>query len=77
MELTINGAGDAVDRIRAENQAILPSDMEVVRTTKSASIRIKDPPIDRFENFVKQLEAVRAGLAAAVRLLALAPRIQS
>ncbi len=76
VDLEIQGAGEAVDQIRAQNQAVLPPDMEVVRTTKSASIRVKVPRVDRFGDFTPQREAVEAGLAAAVRLLALSSKIK-
>lgn len=77
VDLTVEGTAQAVDDLRARNRAILSSDMEVVRTTQSASFRLTVPKIDRFGDFAKQRAAVRAGLAAVVRLLALAPRIQA
>jgi hypothetical protein len=77
VDLTIPGAGDAVDQIRAQNQAALVSDMEVVRTSKSASIRLTVPPLDRFGDFERQRAKVREGLGAAARLLALVPKITS
>jgi len=75
VDLQIDYAGDFVDEIRAANRAILVDGIDVINTGKSASIQIQVPAVNWRSEFASQKETVRAGLAAAVRLLVISPKI--
>ena len=76
VDLEIEGAGKLVDVLRAKTLSVLPSDMKIVRTGKSASVRIEVRRVDRFGDFLNQVEAVRLGLRAVVRLLSVSQMIE-
>jgi hypothetical protein len=77
VDLEIASAGDMTEEIAARNREVLDGRLEVVRTGKSASIRAIVPNVDRFGELSLQVEAVRAGLSAACRLLDLSVRVVS
>lgn len=77
VDLEIDGAGDAVERILAENRNLLGDELKVMRTGKSASIRLEVPNVDRFAEVFSQVEATRMGLAAASRLLRLSAELET
>lgn len=77
VDLEIGSAGGIVEQIAARNGEVLKGELEVVRTGKSASVRLRVPKVDRFGDLSSQLAAVRAGLSAASRLLALSSRIEA
>ncbi len=63
--------------MRAERYgSLLDADMTVEQTGKTAVVRIEVPPVDRLGSFDAQVEAVRAGLQAAKRLLDRSPDIK-
>jgi hypothetical protein len=75
VDLEIASAGERSQEIAALNGEILEAGMEVVRTGKSTSVRVLVPKVDRLGDLSGQAEAVRAGLAAACRLLELSARV--
>jgi hypothetical protein len=77
VDLEIGSAGAIVEQIAARNAEVVKGELEVVRTGKSASVRLRVPKVDRFGDLSSQLSAVRAGLSAASRLLALSSRIEA
>jgi hypothetical protein len=77
VDLEIASAGDFAEEIAARNQEILQGGLEVVRTGKSASIRAIVPKVNRFGDLSSQMEAVRASLSAASRLLGLSARVET
>jgi hypothetical protein len=72
VDLQIDSAGERVESLEVDYKASLDQDMEIVRTGKSASIRISVPPIDLFKEFEQQIDSASAGLDAATRLLSVA-----
>jgi hypothetical protein len=75
VDLEIASACDLAEEIAARNRGLLGGALEVVRTGKSASIRVIVPTVDRFGELSSQAEAVRAGLSAACRLLDLSAQV--
>jgi hypothetical protein len=75
VDLQIASAGERTEEIAASNKKLLDRSLEVVRTGKSASVRAIVPKVDRFGDLKLQMEAVRAGLSAACRLLELSARV--
>ena len=75
VDLEIRSAGEIAGEIAARNRETLRGAFEVVRTGKSASVRAAVPKVDRSGTVADQLEAIRAGLSAAARLLDLSARI--
>ena len=55
----------------------LQEDMEVVPTSKSCSVRVKVPQVDRFKDFESQKEEAYQGMKAAYRLAYLASSINT
>ncbi len=72
VDLEIDGAAGVVEEIVALNRNVLGDQIAVMRTNKSASIRIEVTILDRFAGMPSQLVAARAGLSAASRLLTFA-----
>lgn len=77
VDLQIASAGDSVEEIAVRNQEVLQGAFEVVRAGKSAAVRATVPKVDRFGDLPSQLEAVRAGLSAASRLLSVSARVNA
>jgi len=75
VDLEIPAKGERVEEIRERNVSVLDPDMIVEQTGKSASIRVAVPSIDRLGAFDAQIQAVRAGLRAAQRLLAVSSKL--
>jgi hypothetical protein len=75
VDLELPSKGERVQDIREKNVSVLDPDMIVEQTGKSASIRVSVPSIDRLGTFDNQIEAVRAGLRAAQRLLEVSPKL--
>jgi hypothetical protein len=75
MDLQIDGAADQRDEIEEQLTALLGTDIQVVATGKSASVRIMVPSLDPFSNFRSQLEDVQQCLKAAYWLLLLSRAI--
>ena len=76
VDLQIASAGDAVEEITSRYRTLLTDGLDVVRAGQSASFRLQVPVVDRFAEFSSQVEAVRAGLSAASRLLKLSAHIE-
>lgn len=72
VDLEIKGYGDRVEELRAANASLLSDGMDVLQTSKSASICVFVPTVDRFGGFDAQRADVEEALAAALRLLKLA-----
>ncbi len=72
VDLSITAAADRVAQFTSVFHH-LGKDLEVVATGKSASVRLPVPPLDRFRSFDDQIDAARAGMRAAYRLLFLSP----
>ncbi|MBM3997134.1 MAG: hypothetical protein FJ303_23735 [Planctomycetes bacterium] len=77
VDLQIASAGDNAEEIAVRNQDVLQGAFEVVRAGKSAAVRATVPKVDRFGDLPSQLEAVRAGLSAASRLLTVSARVNA
>jgi hypothetical protein len=75
VDLQINGMGDRIDELSLKISDLLPSDVEIVKTGKSAALRISVPTIDRFESFENQSEAIIIGFEAIVKLFVLAKTV--
>jgi len=73
VDLQRDGAGERVEALQASNVHLLGRDLDVVKTGKSASVRAVVPSIDRFGDPTAHIDAIRAGLRAAFRLLCLSP----
>ena len=69
VDLTILGASQQVEFIAAENHNLLSEDLTVLRTGKSAAVRIKVSEVDRFAGIEQQRSKAREGLRAASKLL--------
>ena len=76
VDLEIPSRGKQVEEIRARNTALLDADMIVEQTGKAAVVRLVVPQIDRLGSFDAQVEAVRAGLRAAKRLIGISSKIE-
>lgn len=72
VDLQISGAAGAVDELA---RRMTRENVEVVATGKSAVVRIRVPPIDRFVPADAQLDQVRDGLEAASTLFNLSKRV--
>jgi hypothetical protein len=72
VDLQIAGAADRIDEIKRKVKGF---NVEVVRAQKSAAIRLKVDPIDRFSPFEKQKKKTEEGLNAAIRLLKIGNKI--
>ena len=66
IDLQITGGAEKIEDIQA---LLVNIDAEVVKTGKSASVRMFIEPIDRFQSFEEQKEQVLKGLHSAVKLL--------
>jgi hypothetical protein len=77
VDLQIDGAAREIENLKLKNQAILSHDVWLVPTTKSASFRIKVESIDHHGDAEAQIDRVRAGLRAALKLATLARLVQS
>lgn len=77
VDLQIASAGDDAEEIEVRNQEVLQGAFKVVRAGKSAAVRATVPKVDRFGDMPSQLEAVRAGLSAASRLLSVSARVDA
>jgi hypothetical protein len=75
VDLELSKVGEKIDELLALNQAILGEQYQLVVTGKSASIRAVVPPVDRFVDLGSQVDAVRAGLKAAMDLVELSHRV--
>jgi hypothetical protein len=76
VDLQLAEPAEMVEEIAKRNPQISQGGFEVVRTSKSASVRAKVPIVYLERDFSSQLEAVRAGLSAASKLLALSESIR-
>ena len=75
VDMEIRSAGALVEQIAQQNQESLKNEVLVVRTGQSASIRILVQKVDRFGDFLPQIEMVRVGLLAAAKLFSLSSKI--
>lgn len=69
VDLSFDGRGPNVGRLRAALEDALDEDMHVTRTSKSASVRIDVTAFEELSDPAGTEGAIREGLAAAVRLL--------
>jgi hypothetical protein len=76
VDLEIRSAAGLLEELRRRNHSLLSQGLDIVKTGKSASVRIYVKKMDRFGDFFNQIEAAREGLHAAVRLLSLASSIK-
>lgn len=76
VDLQIAGAANYLDELYNKYRTAVTDEMEFVKASKSAAIRINIPYIDRFKDFSKQQKAVNFGLRAAGKLLEIALLIQ-
>ncbi|MBW6455878.1 MAG: hypothetical protein K0A98_08310 [Trueperaceae bacterium] len=75
VDLQLDGAAGDVEAIKDVLAPLLWTDTEVVATGKSASVRVRVPPLDPFAALGEQVAEARAGMRAAYRLLVLARAI--
>jgi len=76
VDLQIAGAGGQLEDLYNRFQTVISNDMEFVRATESAAIRIEVGIIDRFLPFTEQLELVEGALVAVEQLVDVAIVIQ-
>jgi hypothetical protein len=69
VDLELRGMGARTAEVERHFGPCLPPDAEVVRASGSAAIRVAVPAVSVWDPFRGQIEAVRAGQQAAVRLL--------
>lgn len=62
IDLQLAGKGDQVDELKEKYKLVLTEEMEIVKTMKSASIRIRVPKIDIEGDFNNQLENIDIAL---------------
>jgi len=69
VDLQIFGMGDKLDEFYSSVSHLLKEEIELVKTGKSATLRITAPVVDRFLAFQDQINDVEQGLIAAEKLL--------
>jgi hypothetical protein len=69
VNLQIAGYGGKVDYIEKILNPFMKKDMEIVKTGKSASLRVIVPKVDSILEFDNQMENIRKSLAIAKKLL--------
>ena len=74
VDLQVPAWGHRVLSLKDEVGSVLEAEMEVIRASKSAAIRIRVSALNTGAPFAEQLEAVREGLRAANQLLSWARR---
>jgi len=72
VDLQTPWAADDIDSLAITCGPFLHSDMSLQKTTKSCSVRIDVPPLDRFKDFSEQSSGAFLGMKAAYRLAYLA-----
>jgi hypothetical protein len=76
VDLQIAGKGDSLDELSKIIAPIIDGEIELVKASKSAALRITVPVIDRFELFENQIEEAKAGFIAAMRLLEIGQELE-
>lgn len=69
--------GQRVPTLKEDVGPLLETEMEIIRASKSAAIRIRVPILNAGRSFAEQADAVRDGLGAARRLYSWADRNRS
>jgi hypothetical protein len=77
VDLQLRGLGPRTNAMHERLQALLEPDMSVTRTSKSAVVRLAVPKIEPQMPFEPQVEDVRTGIEAALRLYEWALRHRS
>ena len=77
VDLQLDGTAGEVEAIKSSISSLLGTDTEVVVTGKSASVRVRVPPLDPFADFGEQVSEARAGMRAAFRLVYFARAISA
>lgn len=77
VDLQIPGLGDKIQELSKNLEGKLEDDIEIVKTGKSASLRISVPVIDRFDSFEEQFDDIKIGFAALSRLLKIGIEIKN
>ena len=72
VDLQVAGAANRIDELKKKLKGL---DVDVVKAGKSAAIRLKVKPIDRFSSFESQEKIVEKGLKAAIRLVKIGNKI--
>jgi hypothetical protein len=69
VDLQLDGSADRLGAIKDNLSPLLGTDTEVLATGKSASVRVRVPPLDPFADFGEQVSLARGGMRAAFRLV--------
>lgn len=76
VDLTFGGRADQEDEFRTRYEPLLDSEMEIVETGKSQSVRLSVPTLEWKDDPITQTGEVRHGLRAASRLLGWYQQVQ-
>ena len=68
IDLQLSGKGDRIEELQRDLDPFLGLGMTVEKTAKSAAVRIQVPLLDLQQDFGAQEDAVREGVAGALRL---------